>query len=199
MIADFKYEPKSAAEFYAAYHVPCHAPANAAQNAALWVDEIETPLGPMVSLADEQSLFLLEFYNRKNMAQQIARLGRYHARPLKLGVSPVSRQIRRELSDYFSGNLKRFETPLAFAGTEFQTRVWQGLQAIPYGVSCSYGQLAADIGVPRAVRAVAGSNARNALAIIVPCHRVIGKSGKLTGYAGGTGRKEALLRLEGVI
>lgn len=165
----------------------------------LFIEWIETPLGRMISIADEQGLFLLEFTDRKNMAGQMARLMRYYTRPILPGTTKISEQIRGELAAYFDGKLTQFQTPLKFAGTAFQSSVWQALTQIPYGQTCSYAQLAQDIGAEKAVRAVASTNARNALAIIVPCHRVIGKNGKLTGYAGGIGRKDALLRLEGAI
>lgn len=189
----------SASGFRAAYKAQFGTSPGADAAKPLWIDWIETPLGRMISIADAQELFLLEFTDRKNMAGQLARLMRYYARPIIPGTTAISDQIREELSAYFDGRLKIFQTPLAFAGTAFQSRVWQALTEIPYGSTQSYGALARAIGSEKAVRAVASSNARNALAIIVPCHRVIGKNGTMTGYAGGVSRKEALLRLEGAI
>jgi len=102
-----------------------------------------------------------------------------------------------QLEEYFAGERREFSLPLAAEGTDFQREVWRGLAAIPYGVTLSYGQLALAIGRPRAVRAVGLANGRNPISIIVPCHRVIGQSGKLTGYGGGLPRKEWLLAHEG--
>lgn len=113
---------------------------------------------------------------------------------------PVLQQARSQLSDYFAGRRTSFELPLDFAqGTGFQQDVWRALLKIPRGTTCSYGALSADIGKPAAVRAVGGAVGRNPLSIIVPCHRVVGAAGALTGYAGGLERKTALLQLEGAL
>ncbi|MBP0603162.1 methylated-DNA--[protein]-cysteine S-methyltransferase [Aeromonas sanarellii] len=103
-----------------------------------------------------------------------------------------------EFDAYFAGRLQRFTLPLAARGTAFQQAVWQALCDIPYGETRSYGDIARAIGKPSAVRAVGAANGRNPLSIIVPCHRVIGQNGSLTGYAGGLPIKQALLRLEGI-
>ena len=102
----------------------------------------------------------------------------------------------RELDEYFRGERKEFDIPLLLAGSEFQKRVWQQLRHIPYGQTVSYGELAAAIGAPKSVRAVANANGANAISIILPCHRVIGSDGSLTGYGGGTDTKRYLLELE---
>ena len=107
------------------------------------------------------------------------------------------RDVERQLAAYFAGTLERFDLPLAPARTAFQQRVWRALLAIPFGTTLSYGELAARIGSPGAVRAVGAANGRNPISIIVPCHRVIGGDGSLTGYAGGVPRKRWLLALEG--
>lgn len=189
----------SVAGFEAAYKAQFGISHDDNKAAPLFIDWIDTPLGRMISIADEIALFLLEFIDRKNMAGQLARIRRYYNRPITDGTTQISDQIRQELSAYFDGQLTAFQTPLAFAGTEFQSRVWQALTQIDYGQTQSYGEVARAVGSEKAVRAVASSNARNALAIIVPCHRVIGKNGAMTGYAGGINRKDALLRLEGAI
>jgi len=103
---------------------------------------------------------------------------------------------REQLSEYFAGTRREFELPLALSGTEFQVSVLQALQDIPYGETVSYGDIAKRIGRPKAVRAVGAANGRNPIPIVVPCHRVIGSSGDLTGFGGGLDTKEALLRLE---
>ena len=109
---------------------------------------------------------------------------------------PVLAEAARQLSAYFSGDLRDFDLPLRLRGTPFQTSVWQALREIPYGRTISYGELARAIDRPGAARAVGRANAQNPLAIVVPCHRVIGADGDLTGYAGGLGVKAALLALE---
>lgn len=112
---------------------------------------------------------------------------------------PVFDLARRELDGYFAGQLRTFSVPLAPRGTDFQKRVWTALTKIPFGETRSYGQQAAMIGQPAAVRAVGAANGKNPIAIIVPCHRVIGANGTLTGYAGGLHNKELLLKLEGIL
>ena len=109
---------------------------------------------------------------------------------------PIFAQAKAQLAAYFAGELRNFSLPLRPCGTEFQSRVWQELTRIPYGETISYGELARRIGNPAASRAVGLANGKNPIGIIVPCHRVIGTNGKLTGYAGGVSRKEALLALE---
>ncbi|MEX0741022.1 MAG: methylated-DNA--[protein]-cysteine S-methyltransferase [Pseudohongiella sp.] len=104
--------------------------------------------------------------------------------------------VREQLAAYFAGELRSFDVPLAGSGTDFQQRVWQALRDIPYGVTESYGALAARIGKPAASRAVGMANGRNPIGIIVPCHRVLGVSGALTGYGGGLARKQWLLAHE---
>ena len=107
--------------------------------------------------------------------------------------------VLAELESYLAGELREFQSPLDLRGTEFQMKVWQELRAIPYGTTCSYRDIAERIGHPRAYRAVGAANRANPIPIIVPCHRVIGRDGSLTGYGGGLTMKERLLRLEGAI
>lgn len=108
----------------------------------------------------------------------------------------ISQEAKRQLQAYIDGTLSQFDLPLGAKGTAFQRSVWQALCDIPYGETRSYGDIATAIGNPKAVRAVGTANSKNPISIIVPCHRVIGSNGKLTGYAGGLNRKEWLLRLE---
>ncbi|WP_263146213.1 methylated-DNA--[protein]-cysteine S-methyltransferase [Pseudomonas sp. RIT-PI-AD] len=132
-------------------------------------------------------------------------LSRVHmddARPMPLQAHwrPAIRQLDeacRQLDDYFAGRRRAFELPLDLGGTPFQREVWTALQEIPFGHTTSYAELARRIQRPRAIRAVGTANGANPIAVIVPCHRVIGSNGSLTGYAGGLPRKELLLRLEG--
>ncbi len=104
--------------------------------------------------------------------------------------------VVRQLRAYFAGELREFEIPLLMEGTDFQKRVWKSLQTIPYGQTISYGELAKKIGDPKAVRAVGAANGQNPIPIIVPCHRVIGSNGSLTGFGGGLENKKKLLELE---
>lgn len=105
-------------------------------------------------------------------------------------------EARAQLAAYFAGELHEFDLPLAPRGTEFQRRVWDEVSRIPYGSTCTYAEVACAVGRPTACRAVGAANGRNPLTIVVPCHRVVGTAGSLTGYGGGLGRKRALLELE---
>ena len=113
------------------------------------------------------------------------------------GSHPIATEATRQLRTYFAGQLRRFDLPLDMRGTGFQLRVWRELERIPYGETRSYSQIAEAIGAPRAVRAVGAANGANPIPIMVPCHRVIGASGKLVGYGGGLPLKKRLLELEG--
>jgi methylated-DNA-[protein]-cysteine S-methyltransferase len=108
-------------------------------------------------------------------------------------------EAERQLNEYFAGNRKQFSVPLEFEGTEFQKAVWNALLTIPYGETRSYGEIAAQIGNPKAVRAVGAANGKNPISIIAPCHRVIGSNGKLVGFAGGLDAKSCLLKIEGIL
>jgi methylated-DNA-[protein]-cysteine S-methyltransferase len=110
---------------------------------------------------------------------------------------PVLVETERQLEEYFAGKRKKFSVRLEFVGTEFQNKVWQALLAIPFGETRSYGEIAKQLGNPQAMRAVGAANGRNPISIIAPCHRVIGSTGKLTGFAGGLEAKARLLELEG--
>ena len=115
------------------------------------------------------------------------------------GGSALLAEAQRQLSDYFAGTRRVFDLPLRPAGTDFQRRVWQVLASVPWGTTTTYGAIAARLGMPPgASRAVGAANGANPIAIVLPCHRVIGSNGRLTGYAGGLARKAGLLRLEGI-
>jgi AraC family transcriptional regulator, regulatory protein of adaptative response / methylated-DNA-[protein]-cysteine methyltransferase len=155
-----------------------------------------TPLGPMLVGATDQALVLLEFVDRRMLPTQVKRL-RTRLRavfvPERNGVTDV---VERELEAYFAGELRDFSVPFVTAGTDFEREVWRALARIPYGETRSYGELARAIGRPSAMRAVGRANGLNALAVVVPCHRVVGADGKLVGYGGGLWRKQRLLDLE---
>ena len=155
-----------------------------------WLD---TPLGPMVAVADEEVLYLLEFVDRRGLEAEIERLRRKVEAAIVPGRSRPIERIEEELGAYFSGELKRFSVPTATLGTPFQRTVWQALQTIPAGETRSYAQIAEATGKPAACRAVASANGANQLALIVPCHRAIRSDGHLGGYGGGLPRKRWLL------
>ena len=144
------------------------------------MDTLETPLGTLWLAAGERGLEHVSF--RELPGERLA--------------SPVLDDARTQLSAYFAGDLERFDLPLAPSGTEFQRRVWEEVARIPYGGTSTYSAVATAVGRPSACRAVGAANGRNPLPIVVPCHRVIGAAGSLTGYGGGLDRKRALLDLE---
>ncbi|HKK23463.1 MAG TPA: methylated-DNA--[protein]-cysteine S-methyltransferase [Pseudohaliea sp.] len=145
---------------------------------------VTTPLGSLQLIA------------RDGLLERIAFPGT-HVERLPSAAVPVLSRAAAQLRDYFAGRRRAFDLPLASAGTAFQEAVWAALGAIPFGETRSYGDIARALDRPRAVRAVGAANGRNPLPIVVPCHRVIGADGSLTGYAGGMARKRWLLELEG--
>lgn len=159
--------------------------------------EIETPIGEMLAAATDTHLLLFEFPHRRMIGTQLDRVKRAVACELEPGDSPVFSQLRSQLDEYFRGERRDFTIPLHVPGTPFQTQVWDALQRIPSGTTTTYARLAESIGKPNAVRAVARANGDNRVAIIIPCHRVIGSNGELVGYGGGLWRKKKLLELEG--
>ncbi len=160
------------------------------------VDRITTPLGPMLVAATDTRLCLLEFVDRRMLATQVQRLRRRLDAVFVPDRNDIITRTESEVAEYFDGSRRDFTVPIVTPGTEFQQQVWSALRRIPYGQTVSYRDLAAAVGRPAAVRAVGTTNGLNALAIIVPCHRVIGADGKLVGYGGGVWRKKRLLELE---
>jgi methylated-DNA-[protein]-cysteine S-methyltransferase len=151
---------------------------------------IESPIGKLKLVASDRGLVAILWDNDNPRRVRLSDLveNRKH---------PVLVETERELGEYFAGRRKAFSVALDMRGTRFQKDVWEALFAIPFGETRSYGQLAKQLGNPRATRAVGAANGRNPVSIIVPCHRVIGASGKLTGFAGGLDVKARLLSLEG--
>ena len=147
---------------------------------------VDTPLGQM-ALAEEDGALIRLYLPGEGTPR------------LMPHETPLLREGREQLLAYLRGERKTFELPLAPRGTPFQCAVWEELRRIPYGTTCTYGELAARIGNPRAVRAVGQANHHNPLPIFIPCHRVIGANGALTGYAGGLELKRSLLELEGIV
>jgi AraC family transcriptional regulator of adaptative response/methylated-DNA-[protein]-cysteine methyltransferase len=184
---------------------------------------IETPIGPMVAGATETGVCLLEFSDRSMLETQLARVRKWcgasspeasmmlrgpmagHAAKQAARRSPAlvpgenkyTRELRAQVDAYFAGERRDFTVPLETSGTPFQEKVWAALRTIPYGETWSYADLAKRVGNPAAVRAVAKANGDNRISILIPCHRVIGSDGELTGYGGGLWRKRALLEREG--
>jgi AraC family transcriptional regulator, regulatory protein of adaptative response / methylated-DNA-[protein]-cysteine methyltransferase len=157
---------------------------------------LDTPLGPMMAIADEEALYLLEFVDRRGLEYEVKCLRLKTKSEIIPGHTASSRSIENELNQYFDGRLTEFKTPLFFLGSLFQKRVWEELQKIPFGETRSYSDIAAAIGKPTACRAVARANSANQLAIIVPCHRVINANGDLGGYSAGVTRKQLLIDRE---
>jgi methylated-DNA-[protein]-cysteine S-methyltransferase len=141
---------------------------------------VDTPIGTLWLSRDEHGLRRIDFHGPDDAASHDALLAEAEA----------------QLRDYFAGARRRFELPLSPHGTDFQRRVWAAVDAIPYGTTTSYSELAAELGSARACRAVGAANGRNPLPVVIPCHRVLGAAGGLTGYGGGLDRKRALLDLE---
>lgn len=172
---------------------PPHQMRGAADLRADWID---TPLGGMIAITDENALHLLEFTDRKALPQGLRRLSGFVGGRIGLGRTGVTDQTEAQLGQFFAGERPCFNLPLHLHGTDFQQRVWQGLRQIPAGETRSYAALADEIGQPSATRAVANANANNRIAVVIPCHRVIGADGTLTGYAGGLWRKQRLIEVE---
>ncbi|WP_299845255.1 trifunctional transcriptional activator/DNA repair protein Ada/methylated-DNA--[protein]-cysteine S-methyltransferase [uncultured Paracoccus sp.] len=173
-----------------------HPPHEMRQPSDLRADWIETPLGGMIAIADDDALHLLEFTDRKALPQGLKRLSAHVGGRIGLGRTAVTDRTEAQLTEFFAGNRPLFGLDLQLHGTDFQQRVWQGLRRIPAGETRSYAELAHAIGQPTATRAVANANANNRIAIVIPCHRVIGADGTLTGYAGGLWRKQRLIEIE---
>ena len=156
----------------------------------------DAPLGPMVAIASEKGLCLLEFGDRRMLESEFADLQKRLSAVLLPGKNEFTEEAVRQIQEYFAGTRKTFSVPLHAPGTEFQQRVWAALREIPFGEMRSYGEIASAIGDPKAVRAVGTANGMNRIAIMIPCHRVIGADGALTGYGGGLWRKDWLIKHE---
>jgi AraC family transcriptional regulator, regulatory protein of adaptative response / methylated-DNA-[protein]-cysteine methyltransferase len=155
--------------------------------------QLETPLGSIIAVADESALYFLEFSDHRTFEKKLKRLQQKTQALFIDGRTGIIDTLEQELMLYFSGKLHQFKTPVRFVGTPFQQQVWHMLQKIPHGQTYSYAQLAQAMGQPKAYRAVAQANGANSMPIIIPCHRVINRSGALGGYSGGLRRKIWLL------
>jgi AraC family transcriptional regulator of adaptative response/methylated-DNA-[protein]-cysteine methyltransferase len=173
-----------------------HAPSESQDRERLLLDRFTTPLGPMFACASTKGLCLLEFADRRMIESEFEDLQRRLGAPILAGENEHIRLAEQQIAEYFAGERTEFTVPLQTPGTSFQMRVWEALRAIPCGCTSSYGAQAEALGNARAVRAVARANGMNRVAIIIPCHRVVGKDGSLVGYAGGLERKRWLLEHE---
>lgn len=172
------------------------APGASREADCLRVTWLESPLGPLVAAASADKLVLLEFSERRMLETQFDTLRRRFRTGIVPGDNELLARLKRELAEYFAGRRRQFTVPLDYPGTDFQHKVWRALLEIPYGETCSYEDIARAVGTPKAVRAVGTANGCNRIAIVIPCHRVVNKGGKLGGYGGGLWRKQALLALE---
>ncbi|ALC82899.1 MULTISPECIES: bifunctional transcriptional activator/DNA repair enzyme AdaA [Bacillus] len=175
------------------------APALVENSSVLKASWLDTKLGPMIAIADEEFLFLLEFVDRRGLEREVERLREKTKSAIIPGRTQPINLIEKELTQYFNGELREFKTPLALLGSPFQKSVWHELKKIPIGQTASYSRIAESIGNPSAFRAVARANGANQLAIIIPCHRVINANGELGGYGGGLSRKRWLINHEKLI
>jgi methylated-DNA-[protein]-cysteine S-methyltransferase len=152
----------------------------------------ESPLGPIIAIADEDGLRHVDFVGAK-YERAVA--------PdwLEDPVAPALAACRKQLGEYFAGTRSQFDLPLAPRGSDFQQRVWREIARVPYGETISYGELAKRAGAPGQARAAGAATGRNPVGVVIPCHRIVGSDGSLTGYAGGLERKRGLLELEGVL
>jgi AraC family transcriptional regulator of adaptative response/methylated-DNA-[protein]-cysteine methyltransferase len=157
---------------------------------------IITPLGEMIAGATKDGICLLEFNDRQSLSEEFKDLTGLFGSEIREGRNKHLRQLKKELKEYFSGKRKEFSVHLVTPGSEFQMSVWKILQEIPFGQTRSYQEQAEILKNPGSARAVAHANATNRIAIIIPCHRVIGSDGKLVGYGGGLERKKWLLNHE---
>jgi AraC family transcriptional regulator of adaptative response/methylated-DNA-[protein]-cysteine methyltransferase len=160
------------------------------------VSWIESPLGPLVIAANDSGLCLLEFTDRERLEAQFNTLKKVFSCAIVPGDNEYLMELRKQLQSYFEGKLREFSIPLVYPGSPYQVRVWNELLRIPYGETWSYEELARRIGSESGQRAVGHANGMNRIAIVIPCHRVVNKDGKLGGYGGGLWRKERLLELE---
>lgn len=172
------------------------APAKSNQSSYLKAAWLDTPLGPMIAIASDEALYLLEFVDRRGLEREIELLRKKTGSAIIPGHTQPINSIEQELNLYFKGKLREFKTPLSLFGSPFQKHVWEELLKVPFGETRSYLELANVIGKPTACRAVARANGANQFAIIIPCHRIINTNGELGGYGGGLVRKKWLLNHE---
>lgn len=165
-------------------------------NSIIQIQRYHSPCGDLMLGSFEGKLCLCDWAAEKHRDVVDIRLRKVLQADYEEKTSDIIQETRKQLDEYFDGRRTVFDIPLLFVGTDFQKKVWHKLLEIPYGTTISYGELAAQLGMPKAVRAVANANGANAISIIAPCHRVIGSDRSLTGYGGGLEAKRVLLTLE---
>lgn len=171
-------------------------PGKSRESDCILVTWIESPIGPLLAGATAEGVCLLEFTDRRMLEGQFTTLRRRLNTAIVPGENQHLLELKKELAEYFAGTRKKFSVPLVFPGTPFQEQVWKQLLKIPYGATVSYEDIARRVGSSKAVRAVGTANGMNRIAVVIPCHRVVNKSGELGGYGGGLWRKKLLLDLE---
>lgn len=177
-------------------HIFGVAPSNSKQKQVINITRLETPLGSMFACGTDDGICLLEFTDRKMLETELKWLSKHLNANIVQGPNMHFGQLEMELKEYFDGKRKEFTVPLFMPGTDFQRNVWEMLRTIPFGTTRSYKVQALKLERPEAIRAVANANGMNRISILVPCHRVIGEDGHLTGYGGGLHRKRWLLEFE---
>ena len=188
---------ESLSGFHAAFrNVTGLSPSQSRHQSMITLSQFSTPLGPMYAGASDKGLCFLEFTDRKMIDGQIEQLQKQMKAKFVKGKSTILDRVETQLEEYFAGERRDFDLPLDVRGTDFQKLAWEALLQIPSGETRSYQQQADKIGKPKAVRAIASANAKNHIAIVIPCHRVIAKDGGLAGFGGGIWRKKFLLDLE---
>jgi AraC family transcriptional regulator of adaptative response/methylated-DNA-[protein]-cysteine methyltransferase len=172
------------------------APTNSKSKSVINITRLETPVGPMFACGTEKGICLFDFTDRRMLETEFKEITKYFDAVILPGENKHIALLKKEIDEYFEGKRKNFTVPLDAPGTEFQKSVWNVLMKIPYGQTISYKDQATILKKPEAVRAVANANGHNRISILIPCHRVIGEDGSLTGYGGGLWRKKWLLDFE---
>ncbi len=173
-----------------------NSPIKSKTKSIILINRLTTPLGPMFVCSTDKGICLLEFTDRKMLETEFKDLQRLLDSEILTGENKHIEQLKIELNDYFNGKRKKFETPIDAPGTPFQQKAWKALTHVSYGTTISYEEQASNVGNRNATRAVARANGSNRISIVIPCHRIIGKDGSLTGYGGGIERKKWLIELE---
>ncbi len=171
-------------------------PGSSRADGCVSVGWVESPVGPLLLGANDEGVCLLEFSDPKRLEMQFDALRKQFACAVVPGRHEHLEHLESELAEYFAGKRTAFTVPVVYRGTPFQEAVWGQLLKVPYGATCSYEDIARAIGTPTATRAVGRTNGQNRVAVVIPCHRVVNKSGQLGGYGGGLWRKQFLLDLE---
>ncbi len=173
-----------------------NSPSKSKDKNIILINRLSTPLGPMLVCSTDKGICLLEFTDRRMLETEFRDLQKLLHSSILIGENKHIKQLKKELKEYFNGQRQKFDVQLHTPGTEFQNTVWDKLKNIPYGTTTNYQNIAIQLNKPTASRAVARANGFNRISIIVPCHRVIGKNGNLTGYGGGIERKKWLIEFE---